>query len=139
MNPLQLTQPAYLFEATPGSDFSLMIPFLVFFLAILLASFGIENWIRKHPDRKSLEKTIPHAGSHLRTFALIGFVLLWFRHENLPYLSMRAGLLFLLIVLVAYTLWSFYQLKTQLPAIIEAEQMKKTRKQYLTKQKKRRR
>lgn len=138
MNLAQLFQHSYLFDKTPGADFAYMVPLLALFLFLLLSSFGLQNWIRKNQFRKAIQKTLPHVVGRLQAFAIVGFVLLWIRNENIPYLSARFLLVCHLVLFVTYLGWSAYAFKNELPKAIDAAQTKKAQKNYLPRKKNRR-
>jgi uncharacterized protein YacL len=126
----------YLFDPRPGSAFYFMIAMIVVFLGLIMTSFYLEKWISKHPLKKALKQVLPHTAKHLRGLGILGFVLLFFRYENLPYLSMRALLIALLISIMAYIGYSVHQFRSKLPAIIEQQKKAKKKKTYLPKSKK---
>ena len=69
-------------------------------------------------------------------FGLIGFIFLWIRYENLPYLSMRA----LLLAFLLYVAWvignSIYKVRTRLGETLVVHSKHKERNKYLPRKKK---
>ena len=82
MNLGKLFSLSYLFDRFPGSSFHYMIPCIVLFLVLIVGSFYLESWIRRHPLRSSLKTTLPHVVGRLRAFGIVGFVLLWIRYAE---------------------------------------------------------
>ncbi|MFA6436361.1 MAG: hypothetical protein WCW30_04480 [Candidatus Gracilibacteria bacterium] len=113
-----------------------MIPCLVLFLVLIVGSFYLESWIRRHPLRSSLKLTLPHVGGHLRAFGIVGFVLLWIRYENLPFISMRFLLVLFFLSFLAYVGRCIYRFNVVLPKIIEENKRLNKLKSYLPKKKK---
>lgn len=135
MNPTQLFNLDYLFDPTPGDTFYYMVFFIILFLALILGSFYLESWIRKHPLRSALQSTLPHIGFHLRIFGMMGFVFLFVRYENMPYFSMRFLFVLYLLWIAVYVGMSLYRFKTTLPETIEEQHRLKKRAKYLPKKK----
>lgn len=125
----------YLFNPIPG-DFSFMALFVGLFLVIIVGSFYLERWIRKHPKRNSISHLLPNIGGRLRVLGLLGFVLLWIRYEQLPYLSIR----FFLILFLLYIGWvvghSIYLVHRKFEATVETHTIKKEQNKYLPRKKK---
>lgn len=136
MSPSKLFSLSYLFDRFPGSAFLYMIPCIILFLVLIVGSFYLESWIRRHPLRPSLKLTLPHVGGRLRAFGIIGFVLLWIRYENLPFLSMRALLLLFFLSFLAYIAMCVYRFNVVLPKKIEENKRLNKLKSYLPKKKK---
>lgn len=109
---------------------------IAFFLVLLVGSFYLERWIKKHPKRPTLMHLLPNIGSRLRVLGLIGFLLLWIRYENLPYFSMR----FFLLAFLLYILWimshSIYVVRTHFEETLEKYSKKKEQNKYLPRAKK---
>lgn len=137
MNLGKLFSLSYLFDRFPGSSFHYMIPCIVLFLVLIVGSFYLESWIRRHPLRSSLKTTLPHVVGRLRAFGIVGFVLLWIRYENLPFISMRALLLLFFLSFLAYVGMCVYRFKVILPKTIEENKRLNKLKSYLPKKKKR--
>jgi len=135
MNLSKLFNPSYLFNATPG-DFKYMALFIAFFLILLVGSFYLESWIKKHPRRQSLTHLLPNIGGRFRMFGLIGFIFLWVRYENLPYFSMRALFLAFLLYIVWVMGRSIYKVRTRFENTLETHTVRKERNKYLPRKKK---
>lgn len=126
---------SYLFDPRPGI-FSYMAFFVGLFLLILVGSFYLERWIKKHPKRPILIHLLPNIGGRMRMFGLIGFIFLWVRYESLPYFSIR----FFFLLFLLYILWvighSIYMVRTRFEEKIETHTVKKERNKYLPRSKK---
>lgn len=126
----KLLDPNYLFEVYPGSDFRYSAFFLVFFGLMIVASFYWRRWRKKHPQRKSLQATLPFFENKLLTMGLVGWLFLGIRYENIPYFSMRF-LFGLYLLCVVYVLgYSTYRYKKVLPEKNAEEEKKMERKKY---------
>lgn len=136
MNFSKLFSPKYLFEIYPGSEFRYMIPLIVFFLILVVGSIYLEQWIKKNPDRKHIQSLLPGIVGRLRLLGLMGFIFLWVRYENLPYLSMRIFLMAYLIYILWVISQAVYKMKKILPMLIDEGKIKKTEKNYLPQKKK---
>src|SRR3989339_473825 len=101
MSPTKLFSLNYLFDVYPGSSFYYMLPLIIFFLILILGSFYLEKIIKGLPYRVSLQRVLPHFSGKIRFLGILGFVFLWVRYENLPYLAMR----FFLLVYLLYIGW----------------------------------
>ncbi len=96
-------QPARLFDSTPGSEFKFYIHLLVIFGVMIFLAVVI--WIfvtrlRKHnPVQIKLGRKVYYC---LFVCGSIGFVLLFFRYQNISFLSSRFLLLVLFLVFVIW-------------------------------------
>jgi Ca2+/Na+ antiporter len=129
-NLSKLLDPSYLFAVYPGSYFKYSVFFLVFFGLMIAASFYWRAWRKKHPQRKSLQATLPHFENKLLTLGLVGLLFVGIRYENIPYFSMRfifgLYLLYVLYVLASST----YRYKTVFPQNVAAAHEKMEQKKY---------
>ena len=125
-----------MFELQPGSEFKFMVILIVFFLILAIGSFYLDAWIKKQPHRNAIKKLLPHFPNRLRILGIIGFVLLFFRYENIPYFAMRILLVLLLLGIISYIGYSLYKFKKHLPELLETRKKKKTHHKYLPKSKK---
>lgn len=130
--------PNYLFEKNPGASFKFYFPLLLIFGFLFLFSIFFPLFLKKkdkeNPSLKTLSSKISFPGIIISIF---GFLLLFFRYENLPYLSSRF-LLFLLFfiwfswfVLLLFYLFKDYQKEYKI--YLEAKEKEK----YLPKVRKR--
>jgi amino acid transporter len=136
MNLFKLFSLSYLFQLQPGSEFKFMVPLIAFFLILALGSFYLEKWINRQPHRKAIKELLPNAASHLRTFGIIGFLLLFFLYENIPYFAMRIVLILFLIGILVYVGRNLYKFKKHLPELLDKKDKKTTHHKYLPKSKK---
>jgi hypothetical protein len=125
----------YLFNPRPG-EFQYMAFFVGLFLLVIVGSFYLEKWIKSHPKRQSLTHILPHIGSRFRMLGIIGFIFLWIRYENLPFLSIRFFFLAFLLYFVFVIGDSIHKYKTKLYMVIEVNTGKKERNKYIPRQKK---
>jgi hypothetical protein len=102
--------PDYLFEKTPPFPFQFLLPLLIFFGLMFLVGL-VAPWVLKKRFRKSppFEKLAGKIQTPLITFSLLGFSLLFFRWQAIPYLSARVLLLILISVFLFWLIsFSFY-------------------------------
>lgn len=124
----------YFFETPPS--FKYTIPFLIFFLVLLL--FGVVLRL----FRKKYKKNFLYSQVYKRVFwsglifGISGLMLLFFRYEAIPLLSYRIWfLIWLLIfsVMKGYFLWDyFFRIKKDYQVYLE----KKTKEKWFVKKKK---
>lgn len=134
----KLFSASYLFDSTPGDLMRFMPILIAFFLALILASIGIDRWLKSYPHKKQFYAVIPNLNSRLRTLGIIGFLFLWVRYENLIYLSMRFLLFAYILGIFVYLGHSLYQFKKVLPLKIASDAKRKNQKSYLPKKKRKR-
>lgn len=98
-------QPNYFFNPYPGYENKFLIPFMVFFVILLAASF-ISYMIGKK-NRKRLPKKMLWIKIYNWLFwtGFVGLSLLFLRYEGTPYFSMRALLFALLIVFLVWPIF----------------------------------
>lgn len=136
MNFEKILSLSYLLESTPGQSFRYFWVCFVFFLLLIFAGQYMRTMIKKSPDKKILKRLFPNVASRLAWTAFFGYLFLFFRYENMPYLAAR-------IWLLAFILFGLYQLgKTAyiytktLPIEIGKKQEKHDSKKYMPKKKK---
>lgn len=136
MDLTQLFDLNYLFDPRPG-DFRFMAFFVGLFLVIIVGSFYLDMWIRKHPRRTTLTHLLPNIGGRFRLLGIVGFVFLWIRYENLPYLSIR----FFFLAFLLYLIWvmghSVMKMRTRFETTMEIHQERQAQNKYLPRAKKR--
>lgn len=121
---------SYLFKLNPGGRFSFYIPLIIFFGILAGLSFATKYYLRYKKDA-SLKKLFKNVPKRLLQFAVFGFLLLIFRQQNIPLVSMRIVLiLFLIGILVfigktAYDYWKVY------PVLSKKEKARAEQKKYL--------
>jgi len=101
-SPLELLKPLRWFAINPGSQFEFyphLIAFFSFLFAVAIVLFILTKLFKLHPFLKRILKKIP---GKLEIFALVGFLLVIFRFENIYYLSMRIWYLMWLVFFVWY-------------------------------------
>jgi len=98
--------PAYLFTPYPSPDTKYMIPFLVFFgvsVILSLVSFFIAKKRKKKKKPSSL--VFAYIYNWLFWTGIIGLALMFFRYEEIGFLSMR---FILLIWLITFVVWGIF-------------------------------
>lgn len=137
MDLLKLFNPSYLFDAFPGSEFSLRMPIYAFFVLLILASFFIAKELHKRPYAKLESEFFAGIPSRMREFAILGLLFTFMRDQNVPYLGMRFLLVLTPLLLLAYLIyvWRNYQKNFALKLATKTE--KKATDKYIPKKKRR--
>lgn len=105
----KLIDPAWLFEKTPSFPFKFLLPLLIFFGLMFLAGILVPLWIsKKNKKTPPYQKLASKLQTPLIIFALIGFLILFFRWQAIPYLSTRI-LIIILLLSIIFWLTSFLQ------------------------------
>ncbi|OIP81294.1 hypothetical protein COT83_02430 [Candidatus Peregrinibacteria bacterium CG10_big_fil_rev_8_21_14_0_10_44_7] len=99
----KLLSLSYLFDATPGQEFRYFWLCFIFFLLLMAIGQYLRIMIKGSTHKKILKRLLPNVTTHLTWIALFGFIFLFFRYEDMPYLAMR-------IWLIAMILLGFYKL-----------------------------
>ncbi len=126
---------SYLLQGTPGQSFRYFWVCFVFFLILIFVGQYLKAMIKKSPDKKILKRLFPSVSSRLSWTAFFGFLFLFFRYENMPYLASR-------IWLLAFILFGLYQFgriayiyTKKLPLELNKKQEKIENKKYMPKRK----
>lgn len=100
---------------------------------MLLIAIGqyIRTYIRAHHHKKILKRLYPGIAGKLALMAALGFMFLFFRHENIPYLALRPFLIIILIVSLYYLGKSVYIYIKVLPKEIAKKEKKESFDKYL--------
>ncbi len=90
----------YLFTITPGMDFAYMNFFVILFGLLVFAGIGIYLSAKFHNNSLYVRavRSLPWT---FVTYGLFGYLFLFFRSQNAPYLSMR-------IWFLLYVAWAIY-------------------------------
>lgn len=128
-----------LFALQAGPEFPRMHLYVGAFSLLVLLSIGFFIFLRASRLPNTVKNTMRNIPSWLLSFAVIGFMLVFFRLSAVPYLSMR----FLYVVLFACFLWyviaTFLRLQKQIPekmAAVEKRKEKESRAKYQAPKKK---
>lgn len=130
MNLEKFFDLGYLFKLNPGSPFSFYIPLIIFFAVIAIFAFAVKRYIR-YKKETSLKKLFKNAPKRLGQFAVSGILLLIFRQQNIPFVSMRILLMVLILGIfafigkTAYLYWKIY------PELLKKEQEREKKKKYM--------
>lgn len=136
MDPLKLFSLKYLFDETPGQDFRYFWVLLVFFLLLIVFGQYFRKHIKGSPHKKILKQLFPNVANKLTTFAIFGYIFLFFRYENIPYLAMRFWLIALIIWALYYLGSVAHKFFKVLPEKVAKKAEKKVVDKYLPKPKK---
>lgn len=120
----------YLFSQNPSENFAFLLPLAVIFALMLLVGLIVPFWLKrkfkKNPPYHKLQGKIRVS---LISFSIIGFLLLFFRNQSVPFLSSRI-LLFVFFLCFLYWIIALiiYLKKDFQKDIVEyQEQMRKMR------------
>lgn len=139
MDLFKLFDLAYLFEPTPGYNYSYNWPFLVLFILIFAASIKVGDYLKHRPKAKMEAPFFGGIPSFMRWFSFIGLLLNFFRDQNIPYIGMRVWLLLLFLSLPVYIayVWRRYELKFE--ESVSKKALDSVEDKYLPKPKKKKR
>ena len=132
-----------LLQTHPSPDF-IFAPYAFAIVALLfLGSFLIE-YCRKNVIKDDIIlKSTKGAASAARWIACLAPVMIWFRLEGFPYVSMRIwwfAVLFLFLYFFGFNIWSKYKkFKTKKQKYVKSEVASKLQKKYLPKKKNKKR
>lgn len=133
---LKLLSLSYLFDATPGQAFRYFWLFFVFFVLLMAIGQYLRVMIKGSTHKKILKRLLPNVTAHLTWIALFGFIFLFFRYEDMPYLAMRIWLI-AMILLGVYKLGKIGYIYTKiLPQEIDKQYESMDEKKYLPSSKK---
>lgn len=124
---------SYLFKLVPPAKFQYYWILLIFFLTIFICSLILNKKIRKN---FILKKLLKKKLNHLKILGIIGLILLFCRYTQIPYLSMRAGLLIIILAIIYVIARSIYVYQKEYPHHVQHFIDKKEKNKYLPQQKK---
>lgn len=105
----------HFFDPTPGSNIT-ELPVLIFiFLASILWGIGYKTYLKHHKKNKALKIMMKKLPTRLITIGIVGFIYLFARSENLPYLSMPIIVALIMLILVWIVGKAVYQMKKVYP------------------------
>ena len=133
---LQLLSPSYLFDTLPGSEFKYFWVCIVFFLALIVFGQYLRAYIKNSPHKKILKRLYPGVAGKFLTLALFGYLFLFFRYENIPYLAMRFFLVLIIVWALYYIGMIVYKFVKNFPEKVAKKERTETHDKYLPKQKK---
>ena len=126
MNLLKLLNPSYLFDPTPGYSFGLFWPTTLFFVIIFALSFQASKMLSKFPHEKHVKAALFGIPARMREFAFLGLILTFFREQGIPWIGMRALIVFWVLGGLLYTVYRF---KVYKKALKEGGITKKTKRE----------
>ncbi len=133
---LKLFSLSYLFDATPGQSFRYFWICFIFFLLLIVIGQYVRTFIKKSHHKKILKKLIPGVTGKLNWIAFFGFLALFFRYENIPYLAMRIWLIGLMLLGLYVLGRAGYTYAKILPGEIDKKHKSEDMKKYMPKPKK---
>lgn len=93
----------YLFTITPGMDFAYMNFFVILFALMIVAGVGV-YLSAKFSKNDLYVRAVRSMPWTLAVYGLFGYIFLFFRSQNAPYLSMRIWFL----LYMAWTIYAIY-------------------------------
>ncbi len=135
INFKQLIDFRYLFYPYPSGNFKYLIPLSIFFLLLFISAWIFlilsKRISKKHPKKKFFQKIKDMAF----TISIGGFFLLFFRYEEIAFLSIRFLLLVWLLLFIGWVgKLIFYYFKTY-PKELEEFKIKLQKEKYLKRRK----
>lgn len=128
MNLKQLTSLSYLFDVNPPASFAFLYSLASAFLLLIIAGIAVHIFLKLKKGDSYLRNYLKKSPWKLYTFGLVGLALLWFRHEGIPYFSMR---LWPLLLLAGFVVWFVFYLvssrKIKAGRLAEAERIRMQR------------
>ena len=124
----RLTDLNFLFVETPSYNFRFYLPLLIFFALILLAGLLITWWLkRKYRKILPYQKLKNKISTFAIAYSIIGYLLLFFSWQQIPYLASRIWLLLMLLYFLYWWVMMVIYLKTgfQKELILLYEQSRK--------------
>jgi len=137
MNLLQLLTPAYLFEPYPGSTFSYGLPLYLFFAVVIILSFFVAKYLNSRPLRKLESRFLGAIPNRMRELSVLGLLFTFTRDQNVPYFGMRAGIVLIFLLALAYAIYTWRNYKKNFPLVMALSKNKKVEDKYIPKPKKR--
>ena len=89
LNLPRLIDSSRIFQANPGSRFKFFPQFTILFSLLLILALFVYLKKRKTKNNPPKEKFFKRFFIYLLSFSLTGYLLLFFRYENVKYLSAR--------------------------------------------------
>jgi len=133
---LQLFSLSYLFDSTPGQAFKYLWVCFIFFVLLIATGQYLRILIKKSTHKKILKKLMPSVTARFNWIAFFGFMFLFFRYEDIPYMAMRIWLIGL-ILLGLYQLGHIGYIYTKiLPCEIDKKHSSAAKNKYMPKAKK---
>lgn len=136
MDLLKLLNPDYLFASVPGSEFEYRWVVYAFFILLFAGSFWAHKFFAKRPHARVEHEFFGGVPHRMREFALLGLLFTFFRDQNVPYLGMRALLMLMGLIMLAYAIWIFRNYKKNFAHRLAQQGSKKQEDKYLPKAKK---
>lgn len=94
--------PMYLFDLNPGPDFKYASTAIIFFLLVLAVSIGLLIYTRSQTLNKTTKKCLVPMVTHIFWFSIAGMLLVIFRLNGIPLLSMRVFFALWVIAFITY-------------------------------------
>ena len=122
----------YLFDSNPSYPFKLLLPLLIFYGLIFLLGLFIPIWINYKYKKFLPYKNVSYKiQTVLLSFSIIGGILLFFRFEEIPYLSSRVLVYLLFLSFIIWLIFFIKYLKKQFKKDLYKFQSKVKQLKYL--------
>ena len=127
----RLINSQYLFNPFPGTDFGFYWFFVISYgvLFVLAAVFSVlaSRFRKENPIRKAIKKST----DLFFTISIVGYILLFFRRENIAYLSARVLFIVFSITMVIWAGFVIYYLIRKFPKSVKKYREKLRKEKYL--------
>jgi len=130
----QFFTPSYLFNLNPGHQFAYLLPLSIIF-GFFLVGGAILVFLARRLSNVVYKKFLSRVYNLLFTIGFVGFLLIFFRYENIYFLSARFWLIVLFITGAIWAIIIFYYGIKKLPQEVQRYQEMLRKEKYLPKQK----
>ncbi|MDD4351737.1 MAG: hypothetical protein PHU71_02005 [Candidatus Gracilibacteria bacterium] len=130
MDISRFSESSYWFAKSPGSDFALLYPVLFFSTILLVLGIALSVTLQFSPLPKALRPYLKKMSSRLYTFAIIAYLLSFFRYEGAILLSMRLWWLVYAVFFLIFLIQSILNLAVHYPLDIKKMHQQQKSKRY---------
>jgi len=126
----------YLFDPTPGAQFSLVWWVIGFWVLVFILGLSLYAISYNKKGDRVYRKLYKNWSSYLIYWSLIGIVITWLRDQNIPYIGMRAVLVLYILFFLLLTVRKLLFDKKHIPKIKHSHLTKSHKSKYLPGRKK---
>lgn len=127
-----LFRPSYLFMPYPGYAMKFLVPLLIFFIILIILSVGA-SFLSKKNKKLPAAKLYARITNWLSWGGAVGAILLFFRYEGTPFVSMRFLLLLWLFVILVWGIYIALFYCRQYPKLVKDFKTKQEKERFLKK------
>lgn len=124
---------SYLFDPTPGKEFSYYIPMIILIVLLVAGAIAISQlYAKKKKTDIAFKKVFKKTAGRLSLFAILFTILVLLRYENIPYFSMRIWLYGTLLIFLYLVYKNIQSYRTEYPKLKAHYKRSKTKKKVKT-------